>query len=186
MTAPSIDLKALIAGIKQKQETERSLARAVAAVKGARSKAAEEEAAAALAALRDRIDWQPAAIVFRIERWVCTCGRTGEAGAGLFLLQEHVREAGSRRLLRCEPGEGEASLPRYRWVEPAAEVTLCPSCAPLQGYHKRYTPPARAAQSPATPGSFTAEWHLMRLQGLSAAPLSPETPDEANPDQAEA
>lgn len=161
MTGP-VDLKALIASIQRKQAEDKSLARAAAAVKSAKSSAAAAEAQAALTALRDKIEWTPAAVVFREERWQCACGKQGFGIGGLYLLLQHVREAGSVRLQHLgREAHIDPVLPKHRWCE-TTSVEMCPICAITAGHITRYTPPPRAV-SPPSPSGFVAEWHLKRM-----------------------
>ncbi len=161
-----LSLASLTASAQQSTRDKERLAEVKATVAKRSPKEGEAAAAAAeLAAIRERTEWRPLALVFRSTEWACHCGTHGITPVGLFLLQEHTRLRDSTRLLAIRPSDqSHATLPRYHHTEPQA-LALCHACAPLHGHAE---PLPGHSDSPARafalryPGQYMHEWIAKR------------------------
>lgn len=135
------------------QATVDAKAKAKAAARRAQIAPPADQANAIAEALRlkTEADWQPYAIVLRVDRWVCVCGCTGEAPLGFFLLQSHRTLANSYRFLP-QREETSADLPRRLRIEDRP-VTTCHHCAGLRGFT-----PLSARILPPVIGAFVRDW----------------------------
>lgn len=135
-----IDLAALIATAKATVQEKEALKAAQTKVRslsqGAPHSPALKKATAEAAALLQRMSWTTVAVAFRETSWECSCGHSGRAPEGLFLVQEHTRLAATRYVRLDHPAQAEG-LRRTRVVE-ARSVTVCRSCAYIEGYREPY------------------------------------------------
>ena len=172
-----LSLASLTASAQQSARDKERLAEVKASITKRSSKEGEAQAAVAeLAAIRERAEWRPTALVFRSTEWACHCGTHGVTPVGLFLLQEHTRLRDSTRLLAIRPSDqSHAALPRYHHTEPQA-LALCHACAPLHG-HTEPLPEPSASEARAFalrfPGQYMHEW-IAKRYGTGEVSVNPQ------------
>jgi hypothetical protein len=154
------DLAQLIANAQKRVQTEQAAKTAKAAAKARPT----PEAMSVAHALQAQLDWRTVALVFKVERWTCTCGCTGDNPLGLFLFEEHTRVANSTRLVRPRSEAGLPPLARRTLVETSSRA-MCADCCSDHHFIQalnRAVLPHQLPERPPTKGVFVAEWEQLR------------------------
>lgn len=178
-------LHTLVASARATVAAQAELKGAKKALTEAPSEAARQVAQAQVEHMLNLADWRTEALVLIHDEWECVCGTTGCAPQGLFLYQTHARSRFSTRLIRPS-GDAEAHhrLPQ-RVKYQTRQVTLCPNCAPVVGFHTHLE--TREEQESKTfalraPGQYVKEWEDARRQS-APEPLDPdESPEDPDSD----
>lgn len=166
----SLSLTDLLAAAQSKVKATEAKAKAEIKVKKARSAGEREEAQEEVNTLREQLDWETRALVYRVTRWQCACGGEGRTPIGMFLYQEHTRMANTTRM---QTVRNEASVPGLarHIVEETSITFMCPECLPNHGF---FTPlPKQSLRQERAvalrqPGLYVADWHAKRSPTYSS------------------